>query len=286
MQAIQDEIVGDYSPFVDSCILSVRDFGDGEVEVRVQKSAHLVKLSGAPCSSGVVARKARREVGGHYDETGQWVGDDPALVAAARAEKDAENRARAARRARQTVLHRIKTIKADRLLTLTYRENMQDRERLHRDWQAFVRRLRKVQGFEYVAVVERQKRGAFHIHVAIRGRQNYRLLRSVWRSVVGADNGNIDVRNPFRERALRHKLGAYLAKYVGKSFADQDEAGARRVWCSQGIERPERQVWGFPWVSWFDAVDRVRAVLPQGSRVLSWFCERRDFLSVVSTLPV
>ncbi len=135
MQAIQDEIVGDYSPFVDSCVLSVRDCGGGEGEGRVQKSAHLVMLSGAPCSSGVVARKARREVGGHYDETGQWVGDDPALVAAARAEKDAENRARAARRARQTVLHRIKTIKADRLLTLTYRENMQERERLQRDWQ-------------------------------------------------------------------------------------------------------------------------------------------------------
>ncbi|WP_246179312.1 rolling circle replication-associated protein [Pandoraea aquatica] len=115
---------------------------------------------------------------------------------------------------------------------------MQDRERLKRDFDALRRRLGRFQDFQYVAVSERQKRGAWHLHVAVKGRQNYRLLRTR-QSVVGADNGNVDVRNPFRQKGLRHKLAAYLGKYLTKDFAEH-KMNEKRYWTSRGIAVPER----------------------------------------------
>jgi hypothetical protein len=55
---------------------------------------------------------------------------------------------------------RCKAIQADRMITLTYRENMEDKARLKRDFDALQRRLGALGGFQYVAVAERQKRGA------------------------------------------------------------------------------------------------------------------------------
>lgn len=86
----------------------------------------------------------------------------------------------AAKRAKQQVRLRCKAIGADRMITLTYRENMQDKARLKCDFDSLRRRLGALGGFQYVAVAERQQRGAWHLHVAVRGRQNYRVLRSIW----------------------------------------------------------------------------------------------------------
>jgi len=120
------------------------------------------------------------------------------------------------------------------LLTLTYRENMVDRERMARDFDAFVKRVRRViPSFEYVCVFERQKRGAWHAHIAVprilahyahRGAlvKSYDLLRSMWRGIVGADNGNVDVSRNKRVNRSSAKLAAYLSKYIGKTF-DQAE---------------------------------------------------------------
>lgn len=286
MEANDASTVQKSGPFVDDCIIAVRDFGGGDREVMVCKGFHRVYNSGEPTWAERLPeystqRPAQEPVAdpGRFDEAfdveAYW---DWKEQRRRRDEKNAENRARAARKARQTVMHRVKVIKADRLLTLTYRENMTDRRRLQRDWQAFVRRIRRVQGFEYVATQERQKRGAWHIHVAIKGRQNYRLLRSIWRSVVGENNGNIDVRNPFRERALRHKLAAYMSKYVGKGFDEQETKGARRVWCSEGIQTPVREVTGFRWVDWPTAVQRAAEILGSEHPIVGWYQPGREIL--------
>jgi hypothetical protein len=55
--------------------------------------------------------------------------------------------------------------------------------------------------FHYMAVIEEQERGALHFHIAVRGRQCYALLRSIWQRVVGlgADGqqmGQANVRDP------------------------------------------------------------------------------------------
>ena len=144
------------------------------------------------------------------------------------------NRDKAARRARTKVRRLAKFKGLTVLLTLTYRENMVDRERMARDLDVFIKRVRRViSGFEYVCVFERQKRGAWHAHIAVRRIlthyvqrgimvKSYDLLRSMWRGVVGADNGNVDVSRNKRIARSSAKLASYLSKYIGKTF-DQAE---------------------------------------------------------------
>jgi len=149
-------------------------------------------------------------------------------------ERAAENRDRTTRRARTRVRRLAKAKGLSVLLTLTYRENMVDRARMARDFDVFVKRVRRIiPGFEYVCVFERQKRGAWHAHIAVpriltyyvhKGGlvRSYALLRSLWRAVVGSDNGNIDVSRNQRVNRSAAKLATYLSKYIGKTF-DQAE---------------------------------------------------------------
>ncbi|KWR81186.1 hypothetical protein RN01_16710 [Cupriavidus sp. SHE] len=158
-----------------------------------------------------------------------------------------KNRERAVQRARKRVRLLCKQIMADRLLTLTYRENVQDRERVESDFKEFSRlmnRLVKRTGkdkWRYVAVLERQERGAWHIHLAVHGRQVYDVVRALWHQVVGVGMGNIDVQNPKGNHAgkvkewPRHKLAAYISKYIGKD-AEDSELNAKRYWASRGID--------------------------------------------------
>ena len=149
-------------------------------------------------------------------------------------DRAAANRDRTTRRARTQVRRLAKAKGLTVLLTLTYRENMLERDRMARDFDVFVKRVRRViPGFEYVCVFERQKRGAWHAHIAVprilaryvqRGIlvKSYDLLRSMWRGVVGSDNGNIDVSRNKRVNRSSAKLASYLSKYIGKTF-DQAE---------------------------------------------------------------
>ena len=160
--------------------------------------------------------------------------DAPPLSAQELLDRAAANRERSTRRARTQVRRLAKSKGLTVLLTLTYRENMVDRDRMARDFDVFVKRVRRViPGFEYVCVFERQKRGAWHAHIAVqcilshyahRGAmvRSYDLLRSMWRGVVGADNGNVDVSRNKRVNRSAAKLANYLSKYIGKTF-DQAE---------------------------------------------------------------
>jgi len=102
--------------------------------------------------------------------------------------------------------------------------------------------------FEYVAVPERQERGAVHFHLAIRGFRDVNILRYLWRRVLCDDGnacgenspGNIDITSPRRGGAQwnRAKLAQYLAKYMGKDFSDGDMF-ARRFSSSCTIAPPK-----------------------------------------------
>jgi hypothetical protein len=180
-------------------------------------------------------------------------------IASVRGEGDLEkNRLRSARRAKTQVRKRCKMIQADCMLTLTYRENMQDFERLQCDIKAFVARVRALGPFEYVMCVERQQRGALHVHMACQRFpawmknadgikvKSYNLIRAIWRSVVGADNGAINLTSPRRNGA--HRIASYIAKYIAKSI-DDVVFNAKSYWCSRGIPKPKVTK------LWFDADD-------------------------------
>jgi hypothetical protein len=141
---------------------------------------------------------------------------------------------------------------ADRMLTLSTRENETRVEVWAKWWDEFRRRLNRIHDFHYVAVLERQQRGTWHIHVAVSGRQDWKLLRSIWLSVIskagtdGAVNdstGNKKWRALVRRmggkgRAMRHRVATYIAKYIGKD-ADASTFNKKRYWTSRGIVVPE-----------------------------------------------
>ena len=136
---------------------------------------------------------------------------------------------RAARRARTVIRRRVMSLGLDHLLTLTYRSNMIDFGVAVKDLRSYMKIIRvAMPGFRWVAVPERQARGAWHWHIAVKGFQNVRFLREAWRRVVG--DGNIDVKGPGRKlRIGKLRLAYYLVKYISKS-ADNVSAGTHRYY--------------------------------------------------------
>jgi hypothetical protein len=146
-------------------------------------------------------------------------------------ERAQANLERSARRAKTQCRRLVKVMGLDALLTLTYRENMQDLEACKRHLKEFVRRIRRViPGFAYVAAFEQQKRGAWHVHMAVHALpfnlawagvkvKSYSVVRAVWRGVVGELGGNIDQSKRKRgSRATPAKIASYISKYMLKSF--------------------------------------------------------------------
>lgn len=201
-----------------------------------------------------------------------FVGRSGGLAGATKAKRgESENRAAseeaAGKRAKKNVRLCCKEINADRLVTLTYRENMMDRERALKDWNNFRRRLGKCKDFHYVAVMEQQERGAIHFHVAVHGRQNYMLLRSIWQSVVGLGQygeqmGQVNVRDPHRfgfGRNGAHKLASYIAKYCSKQMEVRG-LNEKRYFRSRGICLPALDSWRIPADSLMSAVQSAFAI--------------------------
>lgn len=177
-----------------------------------------------------------------------------------RAVKDEENHDRSVRRAKQKVRWLLKSVQADHLLTLSYRENMQDQNRLKADFQRFIRLVRhRYPNFRYVAVREYQERGALHIHMGVQGRQDVRYLRSCWYRALGSaydvegelTPGQIDVSGPNRRwggargvsRWKTNKLAGYMTKYLEKGF-EVGEHHSKRYWAPKGLDKPVvKQYW-------------------------------------------
>lgn len=151
------------------------------------------------------------------------------------------NEDRAARRAKSRLRQLILSADLTHLLTLTYRENVTDFIRAADDLNRFVRKVKvQLPGWLYVAVAEQQERGAWHWHLAVRGRQNVELLRTLWREIVG--EGNIDVSAPKGTRKdQRLYLVQYLGKYLVKAFTTGDrKLNKHRFRASRNIQVPSQ----------------------------------------------
>jgi len=171
----------------------------------------------------------------------------------------ADNLRRAVTRARQQIRFHCRQLGVDHMVTLTYRHNVEDVEVLKKDWARFVRLVRtKKPNWEFVACRERQERGALHLHIAVRGRQDIGLLRKSWYQALGGSGdetgdetpGQVDVRGPSKRWGARTvdwkvaKLAGYMTKYMHKAFEELEAKGSKRYWHSKGIEAPEvEKVW-------------------------------------------
>jgi len=163
-------------------------------------------------------------------------------------------------RARQKIRYTIKTLGADHMVTLTFRENLEDIELVKKYWQEFVRLVRvKYPEWQFVAVPEKQDRGAWHLHVAVKGFQDVKYLRKRWYKALGGTGnevgedtpGQIDLSGPknrWRQQGTHgltwnaNKLGAYMTKYIHKTF-DESVKHAKRYWASRGIKIEQYRYW-------------------------------------------
>jgi hypothetical protein len=194
-------------------------------------------------------------------------------------EREADNADRAARRAKSEVRRRCKAMGLDSMLTLTYRANQTDEALCKAHMKEFIRRLRRlIPDFLYVAAFERQDRGAWHVHMAVRRVQShfmdagvrvksFDLLRSIWRSVVGDLGGNIDLQ---RKRANSRKtvaqLAAYLSKYMVKAFAEGEEHAKR--WTASRFKLPDAALFSVFHRNLKDIIaDLVARYAPSGTQI-------------------
>ncbi len=175
---------------------------------------------------------------------------------------DKSNLDRSVRRARGSVRKLVKSLDADHMLTFSYRENVEDIDRLKGDWKRFIRMMRgRYPGWQFVCVRERQERGALHIHVAVKGKQDIRWILRCWLLAIGQQwedvqqwyvhqvalgsksLGAVNVRAPSKRwggegKSWRpERLAGYLTKYLAKEF-ELAEHHSKRYWHSEKIDKP------------------------------------------------
>lgn len=173
-------------------------------------------------------------------------------------EKREKAREKNAQRAKTKCRWIIKAQGLNELLTLTYRENQQDRALCKKHFETWVRRMKSALGgkFIYCASFERQDRGAMHVHVAchklpqhgVRKGEKikaWKLGTEIWRSIIGEDNGLCFVGGKTRHGGHRRnlslaKLAAYVSKYIMKDYHDAP-LESNRYSRSNGLEVPKAE---------------------------------------------
>lgn len=227
--------------------VKVTDFKNGHKEVCVWR--HL------PDPQGSLERAIERDLTGDL---------------ASREESDREaNTRRAVRRAKQAVRHKCKAIRVNSLWTLTYRENVTDRDLVLKHFDRFRRKVeRLLPEWRYIAVLECQQRGAWHVHLAThalpsrleRGGvlvKSWDVMRAIWRSVVGELGGNFDESKAAnsryrkgtdgdkRQRMRAGAIASYIAGYVAKEM-QESERHRKRYSASTGIDLPRPELYEWP----------------------------------------
>lgn len=265
MLRIVDGMVYEGKLAPDRWVVTMHDLGEGHREACVQRAMDWQEC-GPLDPDSIAAQVLRGER------------DDPNA-----GEKAEANRKRAARRAKTRARRLCKVQGLDTLLTLTYKGVQGDLALCKLHFQALCRRLRHALGeFAYVAAFERQRRGAWHVHIATRRLpasmqrkgvkvKSWNVIRAMWRDVAGEFGGNIDVarrRSVFRSPA---KCAAYLSKYVLKSWLEHAKDSNRMLASQAVVPKPTKAE--------FTAVraDELRELL---GAVADWCAEGRDIAAL------
>lgn len=155
-------------------------------------------------------------------------------------------------------------------ITMTYKENMTDPDRLYKDFNKFIKRLKykykDTTNIDYINVIEPQQRGAWHCHFLIKFNQLDKIfiknkdLRELWgqgfvtiKPLKGVDNigaylsaylSDVEVKNEFD--ALGKNVETKIVEGKEKKFIKGGRLhmyppGMNIYRKSKGIEYPEQQ---------------------------------------------
>jgi hypothetical protein len=148
------------------------------------------------------------------------------------------------RRARKTLIELIEHNKntfpeiTNKFITLTYADNFQDITESNKNFKAYIRRMRRTfcSDFQYIAVLEFQKRGAIHYHLfspnfpRLSREDIQRHTTEIW------GHGRAEI----KEVSQHHDyLGLYLGKYTSKDTYDERLDGQKAFFTSREIVRPQ-----------------------------------------------
>lgn len=132
-------------------------------------------------------------------------------------------RQRRARRLKRGVFEASMLFAFDRMLTLTTRKNIEDVHSSIELCRSFLKRAKDRDLInEYIAVPERQLRGAWHWHIAVKGRVDINALRELWcklNGIKGSGAVNISKRSFYGVDQSLY-IAKYLTKYITKSVVE------------------------------------------------------------------
>lgn len=154
------------------------------------------------------------------------------------AKKSLTNLARARREIIELI--RLNLVPDSCLLTLTYKENMQDYDKAYKDFYNFVKMVKYNFGLslKYIRVIELQQRGAIHFHVVVFNPEfvaiPYNDIYKTW------GHGAVHIRKiDVFDDVTADRIGNYLGKYLTKS---KDIAVNKKIYTtSRGLKRLEKQ---------------------------------------------
>ncbi len=155
------------------------------------------------------------------------------------------NRIRNDHRARQEVRRLINSNwlgeKNEYFITLTYAENFKDTDRAYKDFQGFIKNLKRRYdaNFKYLAVMEWQKRGAIHFHCILKGNfdigHELDAVENEWHKTMWK-HGFTKIKSLW----AIDNIGAYLTKELMKDIQKQErEEGKNRYYRSQNLDKQE-----------------------------------------------
>lgn len=130
--------------------------------------------------------------------------------------------------------------KTTKFLTITTKDNIQDRQEFNIIFDKFMKRLNynvfksKKKLLKYVAVLEKQKRGAYHAHILLFNLPyiSYEKLQKIWKlGSVWINKVDIDSKD---------NRGRYITKYMEKGIAQEllENKGKKSYYSSNNLDRP------------------------------------------------
>lgn len=251
----------------------------------------------------LITRRFEYHVGTEFFEDGsalvEEVDQSGTLLQAERDAQRAEVLAwKAGQRAKRNCRGKIKEAGFDELLTITYRQNQCDLALCRKHFAAWLRKMRKaLPGFRGVWAFERQKRGAWHVHVCcdrlpvlmhFRGARvkSWKVGTALWRDVVGPNNGLCFVGGK-DGRFNRYRSCAKMAGYVSKYLTKHHEDGVKdaRMWDStRGLTPKKPKVFEFQECPLGELIGAVWE-LPVGHVVANHICTRENSMWLMYSEP-